>query len=353
MIPKEITRATVVQAIRVIDETGVPRDRSSKTYYLKMDGKLYPPKYVLSVASSIVLGRELMPNEFGGGEETNTFLENLGFEIIPQTVANLSEKSTCVTTVVIQSKSSYEVKRRNKSRQIFLAEILKQVPKSDLVLFPAGFFEGKRQSKFNIEAEVRIAKKAILDHSPETTVCFGIDFCNGVDQLALAVDATGLIALGRKFSPTKSEAGYIHQAASPFDAEYGLSRIFSVNDKKFYLAVCYDCFGLQHKNIKNPGVDILLVLSHQFQPWGQENSGDVDFVRKGVAGASKQWNCPTFVASVFFDREIPTSWPTGVDWDGEGRSVKTFKYSENGMNWSKRSMFNNNMENAICYTYNV
>ena len=353
MISQAITKEIVLCAITKIDEMGIPKNRSSSMYYLVWNGKLYPPKYILSVASNILFGRELLPNEYGGGEETNTFLEKLGFEIIPQTNTMLNRKSVRVSTVVIQSKSSYERKKRNKNRYIFLAEILKKIPWSNVVLLPAGFFEGKRMSKYSIDTEVKVVQDAILEHAPRTTVCFGIDFNNGEDQLALAVDATGLVALGRKFSPTKNEVGYIRQASSPFDSEYGYSRVFSVNDKKFYLAVCYDCFGLRHDDIKNPGVEILLVLSHQFQPRGQENSGDVDFVRKGVAGASKQWNCPTFVTSVFFDREIPSNWPTGIVWKGEGRSVKTFKYSENSLYWSERSMLTNDMESAISYTYDI
>jgi hypothetical protein len=180
-----------------------------------------------------------------------------------------------------------------------------------------------------------------------------MDFDHCIDQIAFAVSAQGLIAIGRKFAPTKSEQGYIRQASSPFDTEYGYSRTFKAGERNFYLAVCYDCFGVRHMKVENPGIDITLVLSHRFQPHGQENSGEVDFVRKGVAGASQQWNCPTFVSSTFYDRSMPENWPTGILWGGEARSVKTFKYSENKLQFSDRKTIHGKHENAICISYDI
>lgn len=54
---------------------------------------------------------------------------------------------------------------------------------------------------------------------------------------------------------------------------------------------------------------------------GYGPSGDVDFARKGFAGASQQWDCPVFGTAVFFDRAIPENWPTGVRYHSE-QSVK-------------------------------
>jgi hypothetical protein len=41
----------------------------------------YPPKYVLSLAAELGLGRELSPGEFGGGTEANRFLRRRGYEV--------------------------------------------------------------------------------------------------------------------------------------------------------------------------------------------------------------------------------------------------------------------------------
>jgi len=55
----------------------------------------------------------------------------------------------------------------------------------------------------------------------------------------------------------------------------------------------------------------------------------VDFARKGLAGASKAWNCPVFGSVVFFYREIPPRWPSGVYWNQGNKSVQSWKYKNN------------------------
>lgn len=81
MISKNITRETIIEALRVIDESGVPKHRLSTKYHLSHEGKLYPPKYVISIANKIQNGTELKADEFGGGVESNEFLTALGFDI--------------------------------------------------------------------------------------------------------------------------------------------------------------------------------------------------------------------------------------------------------------------------------
>lgn len=83
MIPKNIDRQAILAAIQTVDENGIPKQRLSRTYNLKYNDRLYPPKYLISVANRIKNGAELEPFAFGGGAETNSFLEKLGFEIIP------------------------------------------------------------------------------------------------------------------------------------------------------------------------------------------------------------------------------------------------------------------------------
>lgn len=85
-ILSKINRDHVLVAISEIDTEGVRAGRQSSTYDLEFNGRYYPPKYVLSLASKQVIGRELDPNEFEGGEGTDSFkrLTELGFTIVPK-----------------------------------------------------------------------------------------------------------------------------------------------------------------------------------------------------------------------------------------------------------------------------
>ncbi len=82
MIPENITRNDIPKALLEIDKHGVPKGRGSKKFLLVHDGKRYPPKYTLSVANRIANGYFLDPEQFSGGDETNGFLESLGFNVI-------------------------------------------------------------------------------------------------------------------------------------------------------------------------------------------------------------------------------------------------------------------------------
>jgi len=81
MVDKNVDRQSVLNALAFIDLNGVPKKRNSTKYLLYNDNKTYPPKYTLSIATKIATGKELEPQEFNGGYETNSFLESLGFTI--------------------------------------------------------------------------------------------------------------------------------------------------------------------------------------------------------------------------------------------------------------------------------
>lgn len=83
MIPDNITRDAVLKAIAEIDAQGIPLKRNSRSYHLIQNGRSYPPKYVISIANKYVNGYELSHEEFTGGKQTNDFLRNLGFVIVP------------------------------------------------------------------------------------------------------------------------------------------------------------------------------------------------------------------------------------------------------------------------------
>lgn len=81
MIPKNITKEHIIKAIEEIENSKMPALRISKKFLLKYNGKAYPPKYVVSLANEYANSKRLSSNDFNGGLETNSFLENLGFEI--------------------------------------------------------------------------------------------------------------------------------------------------------------------------------------------------------------------------------------------------------------------------------
>ena len=81
-IPSLLTRAHVGAAVARIDRDGVPPRRESTKFQLVVDGRCYPPKYVISLAVAGATGRELRPKEFSAGKETNGVLQALGFTIV-------------------------------------------------------------------------------------------------------------------------------------------------------------------------------------------------------------------------------------------------------------------------------
>ena len=176
MIPSNISKESVVKAIRQIDEDGIPSRRLSTKYYLVYGSgkhKLYPPKYILSIANKIENGHELNPSNFSGEAETNTIFDKLGFEvkqasdfsdkdnvnIIPKTI---EEKSIIdIGTVLIHSP------KRNAPPNEFRTQLLEKIVLSctdlDVVLLPAGFYEYENA---NTEQQAKEVEKILnLIHS--------------------------------------------------------------------------------------------------------------------------------------------------------------------------------------------
>jgi len=82
MIPTIIQKEHVLKAAKWIDEHGVPDARRPTKYLVIIDKKEYPPKFVISIANFFASGRELSHERFNGGEETNSYLERLGYETV-------------------------------------------------------------------------------------------------------------------------------------------------------------------------------------------------------------------------------------------------------------------------------
>lgn len=87
-----ITKEQILKAINEIDENPSLRiGRASTTYDLVFQGKTYPPKLVVGIANRYANGKELRPDEFAGGENTETFelLKNNGFVINKKPIEDL------------------------------------------------------------------------------------------------------------------------------------------------------------------------------------------------------------------------------------------------------------------------
>lgn len=82
-IPKKISIEHIRCALREIDNTGIPRNRTYDRYYLFEGGLRYPVKYVISVAHKFYDPKQipLAPNTFDT-YDAQKFLKYLGFNII-------------------------------------------------------------------------------------------------------------------------------------------------------------------------------------------------------------------------------------------------------------------------------
>ena len=83
-IPSNLTKENFIKAFNKIDQEGIPSNAHSSTYDIVYEGKLYPPKLVVSYANLYANGYELDRSSFPGGKGTNAFkiLESHNFKII-------------------------------------------------------------------------------------------------------------------------------------------------------------------------------------------------------------------------------------------------------------------------------
>ena len=94
-----INRQNVIDALKYIDENGVPFHNQSIQYDLVSEnGKKYPPKYVIAVADHIANGTSISVDAFNGTEARN-HLEDLGFVIE-------SKQEKYILTITSESVSS-------------------------------------------------------------------------------------------------------------------------------------------------------------------------------------------------------------------------------------------------------
>ncbi|NLK23572.1 MAG: AAA domain-containing protein [Clostridiales bacterium] len=80
-IPKNISKSHIIEALKYIDENGVPdKNKSTKYELVTESGKKYPPKYVIAVANHLA-NKEEISTEGYNAVEAKSSLEGLGFVI--------------------------------------------------------------------------------------------------------------------------------------------------------------------------------------------------------------------------------------------------------------------------------
>ena len=81
MIPGKLKFRHFLQAVEEIEKHGVPERRKSYRYDLLINGKKYPPKYVISIAYKHLSGEEWLSENFNAVETKNYFIRN-GYRIL-------------------------------------------------------------------------------------------------------------------------------------------------------------------------------------------------------------------------------------------------------------------------------
>lgn len=107
MIPSTVTAAHILRAIEKIAGEDMPKNRESRDFDLVLDdGRRFPPKYVVAVASFLATGSRLDSESFGGGDETNGFLHKLGFTVLKKAASlapRTSEAASSASPVAARS----------------------------------------------------------------------------------------------------------------------------------------------------------------------------------------------------------------------------------------------------------
>jgi len=259
---------------------------------------------------------------------------------------------TFLATVTLESNSDKN-REKNEDRlasALAIADrVASSIPGDCVILFPGGWLHTGGEPADSIIPSVTAPMRDRLAAYPNDLVlAFGIDglmTAEGFDrdQLGLAVGRQGLLALGRKFYLSGGdELGDVIKAKSHLAPEQGYNRVFALNGRRFFIAVCYDIKGPDALRLPNPGIDIVLNMVHYFfpPPPRQEKrdpnaekplSGVSDNVRKLVAGASKQWECPAFATATFVNRGITEKYRTGMYWRMGEESVTKCAMDDNSL----------------------
>lgn len=87
MIPNNITVEDIKSAIFEVAQNEIPKQRKEVKYQLDYEGKLLPPKYVLSIANKFSNGHELAFEDFNA-IEAKQYLLKKGFNVIDKRISD-------------------------------------------------------------------------------------------------------------------------------------------------------------------------------------------------------------------------------------------------------------------------
>ena len=107
MIPSNITREHIIRAISEIKRGEIPFHRESTKWSILYKGEHFPPKYVISLANRFAGGLELDPSQFSGGDETNNFLRERGFEIVEKDTSSFLTDQTRIWKISPGKNAAY------------------------------------------------------------------------------------------------------------------------------------------------------------------------------------------------------------------------------------------------------
>lgn len=207
-----------------------------------------------------------------------------------------------------------------------IQKIIQNTGGDGVILFPAGWFHsGKKPADSCDSWLIENLCRILQGIERNIVVCIGVDGSFNPpddkdpfdkDQIAIAINQNGIISKGRKFYPTVDEKPYIEKSSGYLENESNKSRIFELNGVKYYLFECNDIKApfSEKKNYPNPGIDVGLNLIHRVyerrgqRKLNQENSFPCNF----GARSSFIWNVPIFLTTIFFRKDLPREWPTGV-----------------------------------------
>jgi predicted HNH restriction endonuclease len=80
MIPKNLTHNDFLEAAKYIDKNDIPGKRKSRTHYLVLNNKKYPPKYIITLAYELKEEEELPYNSFHT-DKAKEYFKDRGYEI--------------------------------------------------------------------------------------------------------------------------------------------------------------------------------------------------------------------------------------------------------------------------------
>lgn len=281
-----VTLEHVRAAAARIDREGVPPRRAARSTVALLDGREYPAKYLLGLASEEATGRPLDSERYTGGKATAAVLANLGVDVRhgeslvrghaaeqsaaarrrPRASSSARElpgaPSLAVATVAVRgtvSRSRAENRRRERLLPRIVGHIERHARPVDALVLPGGFFFLQRHVGRSSYAErvgaimrasfapaMLAAAKTLDGLRRGSLLVVGIDSAGrqgeGGDQLCVAFNADGVVGLARKVFPTKNERASLILSADDFGHPGRLVTLPS--GTKALLCACYDAFGI-------------------------------------------------------------------------------------------------------------